>query len=237
MKILLVVDVQKDFCPGGSLAVGEGDCVVPIVNRLMHEGGYDIVFASQDWHPADHGSFAANHPGKKLFEVIDLDGLPQTLWPVHCVQGSPGAEFHPDLDVRRFDAIIQKGQDANVDSYSAFADNGQRRATKLHPLIQTASQAAHVGPEGVEVDVVGLALDYCVKATALDAAKWGHKVSVILDATRAVDARPESVAKIIRELGEHGIQVIESRERLPGREAERGVEVSVARPVDQGLRA
>ena len=124
MKALIIVDVQNDFCPGGALPVPEGDRVVEVINRIQPE--FDLVVATQDWHPADHGSFAANHPGRSPGEQIELAGLPQILWPVHCVQGTPGAELHPGLDRSRIARVFQKGADPNIDSYSGFFDNGHR---------------------------------------------------------------------------------------------------------------
>lgn len=233
MKVLLVVDVQRDFCPGGALAVSEGDEVVPVINRLMRDGGYDLIIASQDWHPANHGSFAANHPGRQVFEQADLDGLPQVLWPKHCVQHTPGADFHSELDTSRFSAVVRKGEDPTVDSYSAFSDNGKRKVTELGALLDEAAKIAGVLPAEVEIDVVGLALDYCVRATATDAARRGHRVSIFLDATRPVDARPQSVASVIRELSAESIAVAESRERLSEhtRESRREPNIAVERGV------
>src|SRR5690606_33240260 len=131
MKALLLVDIQNGFCPGGNLPVPDGDKVVPIANRLMEEGGYDVIVASQDWHPADHGSFASQHPGKQPFETGELCGQPQMMWPDHCVQGTPDAEFHPDLNVDDIDYIQQKGENPAIDSYSAFRDNDKAAVTGL----------------------------------------------------------------------------------------------------------
>ena len=127
MKALIIVDVQNDFCPGGALPVPEGDRVVEVINRI--QPGFDLVVATQDWHPADHGSFAANHPGRRPGEQIELAGLPQILWPVHCVQDTPGAELHPGLDRSRIARVFHKGTDPSVDSYSGFFDNGRRAST------------------------------------------------------------------------------------------------------------
>ncbi|MHC4199536.1 MAG: bifunctional nicotinamidase/pyrazinamidase, partial [Planctomycetota bacterium] len=129
MRALILVDLQNDFCPGGGLAVPEGDRVIPVANGLVP--AFDLVVATQDWHPADHGSFASNHEGKKPGDVIDLGGLEQILWPDHCVQGTPGAEFHPDLERGRIAEVFRKGTDPAVDSYSAFFDNARRRSTGL----------------------------------------------------------------------------------------------------------
>lgn len=215
MKVLIVVDVQRDFCPGGALAVGDGDKIVPVINRLMRDGGYDLIVASLDWHPADHVSFAANHPGKALFEDIVLRGLPQKLWPVHCVQNTPGAQLHPDLETERIGAYVYKGEDRNVDSYSAFKDNGGRRETALREILERAAAAAGVPLSQIEVDIVGLATDYCVKATALDAAKLGLKTAVLIDGSRAVDQSIDGMSRVLRELQDGGVTVGESRERLP----------------------
>ena len=211
MRALVVVDMQNDFCPGGSLAVGDGHAIVPLINRLMREGGYDVIIGTQDWHPVDHGSFAANHPGKNIFEDIILNGLPQKLWPIHCVQGTFGAEFCRDLEIGRFSSIIQKGQDRTVDSYSAFCDNGGRNKTRLETLLREFQSKC--GGE-IEIDVVGLALDYCVKATAVDGARLGFHVNVLLDASRAVNADPSAIAEVIRSLAIERVAVIPSTDRL-----------------------
>ncbi|HLQ86361.1 MAG TPA: isochorismatase family protein, partial [Salinisphaeraceae bacterium] len=128
-RALLLVDIQNDFLPGGALAVSEGDAVVPVANRLMP--AFDHVIATQDWHPPRHKSFAAEHAGKKPFDVVDLDGLEQILWPVHCVQGTPGASFAAALDIAPIEHVVRKGSDERIDSYSAFYDNGHRKATGL----------------------------------------------------------------------------------------------------------
>ena len=171
---LILVDIQNDFCTGGALAVPQGEAVVPIANQLMSQ--VDLVVATQDWHPADHGSFAANHPGRAPFELGTLAGLPQVLWPVHCVQWTGGAQFHPQLDTRRIARVFPKGMDASIDSYSGFFDNGRGKATGLGEWLR----AEHVD----EVLVCGLATDYCVKFTALDAAQFGFRTHFIKDASR-----------------------------------------------------
>ena len=165
MNALILVDIQNDFLPGGALPVAEGDQIVPIVNRLLP--AFEIVVATKDWHPANHGSFAANHPGKKPGEVIELHGLPQTLWPTHCVQDTPGAAFAPGFDTLRIRQVFRKGTDAGIDSYSGFFDNGHRKATGLGDFLK-ARQVE-------EVFIAGLATDYCVKFTALDAVGLGLK--------------------------------------------------------------
>ena len=200
MKALVIVDVQNDFCPGGSLAVPEGDRVVPIINGLMPR--FDLVVAAQDWHPADHGSFAANHPGRKPGEVIELDGLEQLLWPVHCVQGTAGAELHPELNRAGITRVFQKGIDRNVDSYSGFFDNGRRQATGLGDYLRQ---------QGVtDVCVCGLATDYCVKATALDALELGFATCLVEDACRGVDLSPGDVERAIAHMAEAGVRVVQS---------------------------
>ena len=201
MKALILVDLQNDFLPGGALAVPHGDAVIPLANTLQEK--FALVVATQDWHPRNHGSFAANHPGRKPFEQIDLNGLPQTLWPVHCVQNTPGAELAATLRRERIARIFPKGTDPGIDSYSGFFDNGQRRATGLGDWLRE---------QGVkQVDVCGLATDYCVKFTALDAARLGFKTRVIEDACRGVNLQPGDVAKAILEMKAAGIDVVPSR--------------------------
>jgi nicotinamidase/pyrazinamidase len=195
MKALIIVDVQNDFCPGGALPVPEGDSVVGIINRIQPE--FDLVVATQDWHPANHGSFAANHPGRRPGEQIDLAGLPQILWPVHCVQDTPGAELHPRLGRSRITRVFPKGTDPSVDSYSGFFDNGRRSSTGL---------GEYLNQQGVtDVYVCGLATDYCVKATALDAVGLGFKTFLIEDACRGVELQPGDVQRAIEEMRGQGV--------------------------------
>src|SRR5205807_6303994 len=153
MKALILVDIQNDFLPGGALAVPEGDSVIPVANKL--QSAFPLVVATQDWHPANHGSFAANHRGRKPLEQIELNGLPQTLWPVHCVQGTRGAELAATLEHKRIAKIFLKGTDAGIDSYSGLFDNGHRKSTGLGEWLKA---------KGVtEVFACGLATDYCIK--------------------------------------------------------------------------
>src|SRR6185295_673667 len=152
MKALILVDIQNDFLPGGALAVLDGDKVIPIANKL--QAAFPLVVATQDWHPANHGSFAASHPGKNVFEQIDLDGLPQTLWPVHCVQNTAGAALAPGLKPDQIAKIFQKGTDPGIDSYSGFFDNGHRKSTGLGDFLKSQKVT--------EVFIAGLATDYCV---------------------------------------------------------------------------
>ena len=204
MKALILVDIQNDFLPGGALAVPDGDTVIPVVNRL--QAAFPIVVATQDWHPADHGSFAANHSGKSVFAQIDLNGLPQTLWPVHCVQGTKGAELAPGLQRDSDTKIFTKGTDAAIDSYSGLFDNGQRKSTGLGEWLKE---------QGVtEVFVCGLATDYCVKFTALDAARLGFKTHFIEDASRGVNLQPDDVKNAITEMRLAGIDIDQSSDIL-----------------------
>lgn len=197
---LIVIDIQNDFCPGGALAVQEGDEVIPVANTWMRHEEIELVVASQDWHPPDHLSFAAMHEGSSPGDVVDLDGLEQVLWPVHCVQGSQGARFAPGLTIERFDAVFQKGVDRRIDSYSAFFDNGHRRSTGLGDFLRD---------EQVERCVfVGLALDYCVKYSALDARREGFAAEVVLAGTRAVNLRPGDGDHALDELRAAGVRMI-----------------------------
>lgn len=201
-SVLLIVDVQNDFIPGGALAVSGGDEIVPLINRIQEN--FEHVVATQDFHPADHGSFAVHHPGKSPGEQIILEGLPQTLWPVHCVQGSEGAEFHPDLSREKWKAIFQKGKNKQVDSYSGFFDNARRGDTGL---------GSYLKENGVQkVYVCGLALDYCVKFTALDSNDLGFETYLIQDATRAVNLKPEDGEIAKEELRKAGVKIINSQD-------------------------
>jgi len=207
MKCLILVDIQNDFLPGGALAVPEGDKIIPLVNQL--QAAFPLVVATQDWHPPNHGSFAASHPGKKEFDAIDLNGLPQTLWPVHCVQITDGAKLAPGLQRDRIARVFPKGTDIGIDSYSGLFDNGHRKSTGLGEWLKS---------QGVtEVFVCGLATDYCVKFTALDAAHMGFKTHFIADASRGVNLQPDDVTKAIEEMKRAGITILQSEDLLqPG---------------------
>jgi len=177
MRALLIVDIQNDFLPGGALAVPRGDEVIPVINGIQPD--YDLVVATQDWHPQGHRSFASTHPAKQPFEVVDLNGLEQVLWPDHCVQGTSGAALSDRLAVHRIEAIFRKGTDLNIDSYSGFFDNGKRRNTGL---------AGYLRDRGVtSVAVCGLAADFCVYFTAMDALQLGFETSLLESAIRAID--------------------------------------------------
>jgi nicotinamidase/pyrazinamidase len=202
MRALILVDLQNDFLPGGALAVREGDRVIPIANHLQTR--VDLVVATQDWHPKEHASFASQHPGKAPGEVIELDGLPQVLWPDHCVQLTHGAAFAATLSTRGIAKIFPKGMDPRVDSYSGFFDNGHRHDTGLHAYLQL---------KGVrEVLVCGLATDYCVKWTALDAAELGFETVVVEDACRGVELSEGDVDDALDELEEAGVVIVSSEE-------------------------
>lgn len=207
MRALAIVDVQNDFCPGGALAVKDGDQIIPIINQLSPSRYFDLVVATQDWHPADHGSFASQH-GKKPGEIIDLYGISQILWPDHCIQNSPGADFHPDLDQTRFVKIFYKGMDPKIDSYSGFFDNGHKIATGL---------GDYLNAKGVtDVYLVGLAADYCVKFTALDSINLRFNTFLFEDGTRGVNLSPDDTAKAFYEMQNAGVNVIHSRTILEG---------------------
>ncbi|MBW4707003.1 bifunctional nicotinamidase/pyrazinamidase [Roseobacter sp. YSTF-M11] len=176
-QALIVIDVQKDFCPGGALAVPEGDAVVGSINALMAEA--DAVVLTQDWHPAGHSSFASSHDEKSPYDLIDMPYGPQVLWPDHCIQGSLGAQFHPDLHADRADLIIRKGYNPAIDSYSAFFENDHTTPTGLEGYLRTR-----------DIDtllMVGLALDFCVHFSAVDAARLGFNVTVPENMCRAID--------------------------------------------------
>jgi nicotinamidase/pyrazinamidase len=199
---LIIVDVQNDFLPGGALAVREGEQVIPVINQL--QGKFVHILGTQDFHPADHGSFAANHSGKVPGELIDLAGLTQILWPVHCVQGTKGADFHLELELEKWEAIFPKGKNPEVDSYSGFFDNARRGDTGLGEYLKS---------KGIEqVFVCGLALDYCVKFTALDAQSLGFETFLIFDATRAVNLKPEDGNLAIKEMEEAGVHILTSKQ-------------------------
>jgi nicotinamidase/pyrazinamidase len=178
MKALIVTDIQNDFLPGGSLAVPQGDVIVPILNQLIEK--YPLVVATQDWHPQNHKSFASNHQGKKPFQRIRLSGLDQILWPDHCVQGTPGADFSEDLNMNKIEAIFRKGTNPEIDSYSGFFDNGKLKSTGM---------ADYLKGRGVsQLFLCGLAADFCVGFSALDAIEQGFETFVIEDATKEIDS-------------------------------------------------
>jgi nicotinamidase/pyrazinamidase len=203
MKALLLIDIQNDFLPGGALAVPEGDAIIPVVNRLVNY--FEVVVATQDWHPADHKSFASNHPGKHPFEIIYLNGLQQTLWPDHCVQGTAGAAFPVRLHTNPVQTIFRKGTNPEIDSYSGFYDNDRRQSTGL---------AGYLHEKKVEgVYLVGLAGDICVYATAMDSLEEGFKTYVIEDGTRALNN--DHFASAMHTFTAKGGMVIQSNTEKP----------------------
>lgn len=196
-RALIVVDVQYDFLPGGALAVPEGNAVIPVINEAQK--GFELVVATQDWHPADHGSFASRHPGKKPGDTIELNGLDQILWPDHCVQNSRGAELAEALDRTRTQRVFRKGMDPGVDSYSGFFDNGHRHDTGL---------AGYLREQGVgEVSVAGLATDYCVKHTVLDAVALGFRTTLLRAGCRGVNLAPGDVERACEAMRRAGAQI------------------------------
>lgn len=201
-KALLLIDLQNDFCPGGALAVRGGDEVIDIANQAIAAAGDAgmAIVASQDWHPAAHLSFAANHSAATVGEVGELDGLPQIWWPVHCVQGQRGAAFHPRLNRHAINYVVQKGTQANIDSYSAFFDNGHRAKTALDHWLKHR-QITHLA-------VMGLATDYCVKSTILDALELGYRVDVLADGCRGVNLHADDSRRALDEVRHRGAGII-----------------------------
>ena len=201
MDALILVDLQNDFMPGGALAVPDGDSVVPVANAVQRH--FDLVAATQDWHPPDHGSFAQNHKGRQPGEFIELGGLRQILWPVHCVQNTPGAALVSGLETDRITRVFKKGTDRQIDSYSGFFDNGRRKATGLGDFLKE---------RGVErVHVMGLATDYCVKFTALDARSLGFETVLIEDGCRGVGLKAGDVEAALAEMRAAGVGFVQGR--------------------------
>lgn len=198
MNALIIVDVQNDFTDGGALAVPDGNSIISVVNRL--EERFDIVVATQDWHPAGHKSFASSHSGQRPFDQISLNGLDQVLWPDHCIQGSLGAEFHPELLTNRIEAVFRKGMNPDIDSYSGFYDNGHRKNTGLAGYLRDRQVTT--------VYVCGLAADYCVYFTTKDALAEGFVAHIIEDATRPIDIAGFENAK--RDIIDKGGNVVPS---------------------------
>lgn len=200
MKILILVDVQNDFMPGGRLEIKQADQIVPVINRIQKQ--FDLVVATQDWHPQNHQSFASNHPGKKPFDRIQLQGTEQILWPDHCVQGSGGAAFHRDLETNRIAAIFRKGMNPEIDSYSGFYDNNHEVSTGM---------SGYLSEKGAtEVYFCGLASDICVFHTIRDAIQEGFQAILIEDASQPLD--PMNFIKMKEELTNWGAKIIHSSE-------------------------
>lgn len=200
MRALLLIDIQNDFLPGGSLAVPDGDQIIPIVNALQES--FDLVVATQDWHPQSHKSFASNHQGKKIFEQIELNGLPQVLWPDHCVQGTGGADFSKGINWDKTEAIFRKGTNPEIDSYSGFYDNGHLKSTGLAHYLR--------GRDVTSVYIAGLAGDYCVYFTAKDALAEGFQTYIIENATRPIS--PEGFRAAVTDVLQKGGYIIQSTE-------------------------
>ncbi|HET8854639.1 MAG TPA: bifunctional nicotinamidase/pyrazinamidase [Salinimicrobium sp.] len=200
MRTLILVDIQVDFMPGGALEVSGGDKIIPVVNSIIPK--FDLVIATQDWHPENHKSFASNHPGRKEFETIKLGGMDQTLWPDHCVQGTRGAEFHTDLQTNRIEAVFRKGMESKIDSYSGFFDNGHKKTTGL---------AGYLREKGAgEIFFCGLAGDICVYYSLIDALEQGFETGYIEDGSMPLD--PEGFEKIRKDMIARGAKIITSSE-------------------------
>ncbi len=203
-KALIIVDVQNDFCPGGALAVEEGDQVVPVINRIAPN--FDVVIATRDWHPTDHVSFASAHEGHEIGDQIEVDGLEQVLWPDHCVQGTKGADFHSELDTRPINLILHKGTSSELDSYSGFLETDHKTSTGLAAYLK--------GLDVTEVTVCGLATDFCVFFTAMDAVDAGFDTRLVTDAARGINQPEGNLEKATREMKEAGVRFITSAELI-----------------------
>lgn len=203
MKALLIVDIQNDFCPGGALAVPNGDTIIPIVNKLIDY--FDVIVQTQDWHPENHSSFASSHDGKDPFDTVEMDYGTQVLWPDHCVQGSKGAEFHKDLNTLKSQVIIRKGFRKAIDSYSTFFENDQKTATGL---------TGYLKQRGVtDLYTVGLATDFCVKWSILDGIDEGFNMHIVEDAVKGIDLNG-SLDEAWDEMKEKGVKITQSKDIL-----------------------
>ncbi len=197
-KALLLVDIQNDFIPGGALAVPDGDKIIPVANQAMQH--FDLIVATQDWHPADHGSFASRHEGRIPGDFIELNGIEQILWPDHCIMNQKGAEFAAGLKADQFTKIIKKGTDKEIDSYSGFFDNGHLKDTGLEDYLKSQNVD--------EVTIMGLATDYCVKFTALDARQLGFKAKLIKEGVKGVELNPGDSENALKEMSDAGVRII-----------------------------
>lgn len=202
MKVFLIVDMQNDFMPGGALGVREGNEIIPIVNKVMPK--FPLVVTTQDWHPPDHVSFAASHPGKRVGEIIDVEGIPQILWPVHCVRNTYGAELVSGLHKEPISSSFYKGTDKWIDSYSAFFDNARKRATGLEEYLRSRNVSA--------IYIAGLATDYCVLYSTVDALDLGFSVSVIEDACRGINLQQDDVKEAFAAMKKKGAKIITSQD-------------------------
>ncbi len=197
MKALILVDLQNDFVAPGALPVPDGVAVVAVANQWMPE--YELVVATQDWHPPDHLSFASQHQGLQAGQLFELDGLPQVAWPDHCIQGTRGADFINQLNLHGIHHVVRKGMDRRIDSYSGFFDNGHRQATGLDTFLKQHRVDS--------VDIMGLATDYCVRFTALDAVACGYETSLILEGCRGVELHPGDIANAIDQMRQAGVSI------------------------------
>ena len=200
MRALILVDIQNDFCPGGALAVADGGAVVPVANSLIAK--FELVVATQDWHPANHKSFASQNAGVAIGDSFTLNGLDQIAWPDHCVAGTLGADFVEELNRKQIEKVFRKGTDVETDSYSGFFDNDHRRATGMGEYLK--------GEKVTEVCLVGLATDYCVKFTALDAVGLGFNTKLVIDGCRGVELNPGDIETAIQEMKNAGVEIVSS---------------------------
>ena len=203
-RILLLIDLQYDFVDGGTLAVPGGSEVIPLANRLIESDHFDLVVATQDWHPADHLSFASQHPGHSIGDQLELNGLPQVLWPDHCVMDTRGAQLLDSLHADRINHVVRKGMDREIDSYSGFFDNGHRRATGLDELLM---DSCGTDERNAELYVMGLATDYCVKFTVLDALELGWRTTLLVNGCRGVDLQSGDVETAVTRMREAGATI------------------------------
>jgi nicotinamidase/pyrazinamidase len=199
-RALIVIDVQIDFCPGGNLAINDGDKIVPAINSIMDK--FDLVVSTQDWHPQSHISFASNHKGKNVYDQIYTNGITQTLWPNHCVQGTSGADFHKDINSNKFNCVIRKGVNPDIDSYSAFLENDKKTETGLHGYLNALKVK--------DIFLCGLATDYCVYYSAMDAVKYGFNTTLLLNACRGINVPEGSIDKCVKDMEGAGIKVIQT---------------------------
>jgi nicotinamidase/pyrazinamidase len=199
---LIIVDMQNDFCPGGALAVPEGDEIVPVINKLSYK--FKRIIATQDWHPPNHVSFALNHPGKKEFDIINYEGIEQVLWPKHCVPGTEGAEFNPGLNAEKFDLILRKGNNPKIDSYSAFRENDKKTLTGLEGYLKNLNVK--------RTYFCGLALDYCVFYSSMDSKELGFETYVIIDGTKGIDSPEGNIEESLNVMRKKGIEIVESND-------------------------
>lgn len=198
-KALIIVDVQNDFCTGGALEVPNANEIIPYINTLVNSGCFSQIILTQDWHPAHHKSFASNN-NREIGDIVEINGLAQFMWPDHCVQETFGAAFHKDLDTDKITHIVQKGINPEVDSYSAFQDNGRFMKTDLDGYLKQHDIR--------RIEIVGLALDYCVKYTCLDAIAQGYTVSLHFNGTKAVNVRPNDARDTVYQLLENGVTIL-----------------------------